>query len=398
MTKEELKNRNEIVSKNKLLESGIYFGHSKSIWNPKMKPYILTTKRGTHIIDILKTKKTLEFAYSIVKKFAEREATFIFVGTKKQAKETIKFNALRTNSFYVSERWLGGTLTNNRTIFARVRRMFDLRKLAENNFEGYTKKEGILFNKELAKLEKNLSGIQNMKSKPNIMIASNPKTDEIAIKEAKKLGIKIIGIVDTNVDPSLVDIAIPGNDDSIKSITLIITIIADAIASVKGGDILFAYQDDSKVNLPQELKSEKQFKRRFGQKTQYIRNSNFRKDDTRFRKDDTRFRKDNTKLNREDSNFRKDDAKFNKDDSKISEKPLKEIKPKKDFIEKESSKEFENKTSKIKNEKQIEKNKTQKSQENLSNLNVSELKEKAKLKKVKNYSKLKKDELIKVLS
>ena len=377
MTKEELKNRNEIVSKNKLLESGVYFGHSKSIWNPKMKPYILTTKRGTHIIDILKTKKTLEFAYQIVKKFAEREATFIFVGTKKQAKETIKFNALRTNSFYVSERWLGGTLTNNRTIFARVRRMFDLKKLAENNFEGYTKKEGILFNKELAKLEKNLSGIQNMKSKPNIMIASNPKTDEIAIKEAKKLGIKIIGIVDTNVDPSLVDIAIPGNDDSIKSITLIITIIADAIASVKGGDILFAYQDDSKVNLPQELKSEKQFKRRFGQKTQYIRNTNFRKDDTRFRKDDT---------------------KLNKDDSKISEKPLKEIKPKKDFIEKESSKEFKSKTFEIKEEKQIEKSKTQKPQENLSNLNVSELREKAKLKKVKNYSKLKKDELIKVLS
>ena len=391
MTKEESKNRNEIVSKNKLLESGVYFGHSKSIWNPKMKPYILTTKRGTHIIDILKTKKTLEFAYQIVKKFAEREATFIFVGTKKQAKETIKFNALRTNSFYVSERWLGGTLTNNRTIFARVRRMFDLKKLAENNFEGYTKKEGILFNKELAKLEKNLSGIQNMKSKPNIMIASNPKTDEIAIKEAKKLGIKIIGIVDTNVDPTLVDIAIPGNDDSIKSITLIITIIADSIASVKGGDILFAYQDDSKVNLPQELKSEKQFKRRFGQKTQYIRNTNFRKDDTRFRKDDTRFRKDDTK-------FRKDDTKFNKDDSKISEKPLKEIKPKKDFIEKESSKEFKSKTFEIKEEKQIEKNKSQKPQENLSNLNVSELREKAKLKKVKNYSKLKKDELIKVLS
>ncbi len=391
MTKEELKNRNEIVSKNKLLESGVYFGHSKSIWNPKMKPYILTTKRGTHIIDILKTKKTLEFAYQIVKKFAEREATFIFVGTKKQAKETIKFNALRTNSFYVSERWLGGTLTNNRTIFARVRRMFDLKKLAENNFEGYTKKEGILFNKELAKLEKNLSGIQNMKSKPNIMIASNPKTDEIAIKEAKKLGIKIIGIVDTNVDPTLVDIAIPGNDDSIKSITLIITIIADAIASVKGGDILFAYQDDSKVNLPQELKSEKHFKRRFGQKTQYIRNTNFRKDDTRFRKDDTRFRKDDTKFN-------KDDTKFNKDDSKISEKPLKEIKPKKDFIEKESSKEFKSKTFEIKEEKQIEKNKSQKPQENLSNLNVSELREKAKLKKVKNYSKLKKDELIKVLS
>ena len=254
----------EIISKKKLLEAGVYFGHNKSIWNPKMKPYILTIKKGTHIIDIQKTKKTLEFAYQIIKKFAEREASFIFVGTRKQAKETIKFNALRTNSLYVSERWLGGTLTNNRTIFKRVRRMFELEKLVENNFKGYTKKEGILLNKEYQKLQKNLLGIKNMKNKPNVMIITDPKTDEIAIKEAKKLGIKIIGIVDTNVDPSIVDIAIPANDDSIKSITLIITILADAIAIVKGGQTLFAYQDDSKIQLPEEKKSKKLFRKKYG--------------------------------------------------------------------------------------------------------------------------------------
>lgn len=361
----EEKNKKEIISKTKLLESGIYFGHHKSIWNPKMKPYILTTKKGTHIIDIQKTQRTLAFAYSIVKKFAEREATFIFVGTKRQAKETIKFNALRTNSFYVSERWLGGTLTNNRTIFKRVRKMFELEKLVENNFEGYTKKEGILFNKELAKLQRNLSGIKNMKSKPNLMIVADPKTDEIAIKEAKKLGIKIIGIVDTNVDPSLVDIAIPGNDDSIKSITLIITIIADAIASVKGGDILYAFKDDSEVNLPQELKSEKPLKRKFGSRTQY-RTNNFKKDDSKFNK---------TFKIKKENNFPKE----------IQKNKL-EIQKEKDPIKK-----FKDEKPKIKNEK------IENIQEDLTNLNIIQLKEKARIKKIKNYSKLKKDELINAL-
>lgn len=254
-------NKKEIVSKDKLMEAGVYFGTRKSQWNPKMKPYIAATKKGVHIIDIQKTKRTLEFAYNITKKFAEKGANFIFVGTKKQAKETIKENALRSNSFYISERWLGGTLTNNRTIFRRVRRMFDLEKLAENNFEGYTKKEGVLFQKELDKLQKNLNGIRDMKYRPNVMIVADPMGDLIAVKEAQRLGIKVIGIVDTNVDPTIVDIAIPANDDSVKSISLIITILADAIVAAKNGAQKWAYQGDEAISLPEELVPEWKIKR-----------------------------------------------------------------------------------------------------------------------------------------
>ena len=273
-----MSDKKQIISKDKLLEAGVYFGHNKSKWNPKMKPYILTVKKGTHIMDIQKTAKTLEFAYSIVKKFAERGASFIFVGTRRQAKDAVKENALRTNSYYISERWLGGTLTNNRTIFTRVRRMFDLEKLQENNFEGYTKKEGVLFTKELEKLQKNLSGIKNMRSKPDVMIVADPKTDEIAVKEAQKLGIKVIGIVDTNVDPSIVDIAIPANDDSIKSVTLILTVLADAIVAAKDGEQKFAFQPDSAIVLPEDLKPEHKPKKRFGDNNKF-RNNNFRRDD-----------------------------------------------------------------------------------------------------------------------
>lgn len=256
-------NQKNIVSKDKLLEAGVYFGHRKSMRNPKMIPYIVRTQRGTHIIDIEKTKRAIQFAYDLIKNYTDRGATFIFVGTRKQAKKTIKENALRTNSFYVSERWLGGTFTNSRTIFQRVRRMEQLENLAKNNYEEYTKKEGLLFERELQKLQRNLQGIRAMRRRPNIMIIADPAHDAIAIKEAKKLGVRTIGIVDTNNDPSSVDVAIPANDDSMKAVTLIITILADAIVSKKGGTQLFAFQNDSEINLPQDPKRQDfQIKRR----------------------------------------------------------------------------------------------------------------------------------------
>ena len=271
--------KRDIVSKDKMSEAGVYFGQRTSMWNPKMKPYILTTKNRTHIIDVMKTKKTLEFSYSLIKRYADKGANFIFVGTRKQAKATIKENALRTNSFYMSERWLGGTLTNNRTIFQRVKRMQYLERLAEKNYEGYTKKEGLEFAKELAKLQKNLNGIRNMRQKPQVMIIADPMADIIAVKEARKLGIKVFGIVDTNVDPSIVDVAIPANDDSIKSVTLIITILADAIADSKNGEIKFAYQPDEKIVLPDDLVPEWKLKREANRKRWEERRRNFRKED-----------------------------------------------------------------------------------------------------------------------
>lgn len=242
-----------IISKEKLLEAGAYFGHKTHAWNPKMKDYIVPNKknRGAHIIDIVKTQKYLEFAYSLVGKLAAKKASFIFVGTKKQAQAVIKEAALRTKSFYVTERWLGGTLTNNQTIMSRVKKMEDLERKAQSEFKNYTKKEAIIFQKELDKLHKNLEGIRTMRRLPQVMIVADPNTDQIAVKEARRKGIKVIGILDTNSDPDVVDFGIPANDDSAKSIALVITVLADAISKARGGSELFAYQSDEKIILPE---------------------------------------------------------------------------------------------------------------------------------------------------
>lgn len=268
----------QIISLNKLLEAGVYFGHKKEKWNPKMKPFIHGSKNGTHIIDVSKTYKALELAYKLLSKAAEKGSTFIFVGTKKQAKDVIKEQALRTNSSYVNERWLGGTLTNSRTIFSRIRIMEDLEELESRNFEGYTKKEGILKKKELDKLHKNLNGIRNLQRAPQFMIVADPNEDLIAVKEAKKKNVKIIGVIDTNTDPELVDLGIPANDDSTKSLNLIITILGDAIVSGKGGQTKYAYQSDDKIILPsEELKNNNQNNATFENKTVKRINSNIKK-------------------------------------------------------------------------------------------------------------------------
>ncbi len=246
------KNEKEVISINKLLEAGVYFGHKKDKWNPKMKPFIHGIKNGTHIINVSKTHKALELAFKLISKAAEKGSTFIFVGTKKQARDVIKEQAIRTNSAYVNERWLGGTLTNSKTIFSRLRVMEDLEELEKRNFEGYTKKEGILMKKELEKLHKNLNGIKPLQRTPQFMIVADPNEDLIAIKEAKKKNVKVIGIIDTNTDPELVDLGIPANDDSVKSLNLIITILGDAIVYGKGGQTKYAYQPDELIVLPQE--------------------------------------------------------------------------------------------------------------------------------------------------
>ncbi|AKA49888.1 30S ribosomal protein S2 [Mycoplasmopsis gallinacea] len=248
----EKETKQPIVSKEKLLEAGAYFGHKASNWNPKMKDFIVPHKknRESHIIDITKTQKYLEFAYSLVNKLASRNAQFIFVGTKKQARAAVKEAAERTNSLYVTERWLGGTLTNNSTIMSRVKKMEELEAKAKGEFKGYTKKEALDKMRELEKLHKNLDGIRNMKRLPQVMIVADPNEDAIAVKEAKRKKIKVIGILDTNSDPDSLDFGIPANDDSAKSITLIMTVLADAIAKAQGKPQLFAYQDEEKVVLP----------------------------------------------------------------------------------------------------------------------------------------------------
>lgn len=261
-----------IVSKDKLLEAGAYFGHKAHAWNPKMKEFIVPNKKNknAHIIDIMKTQKFLEFAYSLVNKLASKKTSFIFVGTKKQAQNAVKEAAERTNSFYVTERWLGGTLTNNQTIMSRVKKMEELEAKAANEFKGYTKKEAILLQKELDKLHKNLNGIRSMRRLPQVMIVADPNEDNIAVKEAKRKGIKVIGILDTNADPDFVDFGIPANDDSAKCISLIMTILADAIVKAQGGQELFAYQSDDKVILPEftnaKIAAKKEFYRKQAQR------------------------------------------------------------------------------------------------------------------------------------
>ncbi|WP_027120622.1 30S ribosomal protein S2 [Mycoplasmopsis lipofaciens] len=271
-----------IVSKDKLLEAGTYFGHKKSQWNPKMKEFLFPqTKRGIHIINSNVTLQRLDFAYNLLLKYVSKNprTSFIFVGTKKQAKETIKENALRTNSFYVADRWLGGTLTNSQTIFKRVKYMEELEALAAKGFQGRTKKEGLLLQKELDKLHKNLNGIRKMQGLPNFMIIADPNEDEIAVKEARKKGVKIIGILDSNTNPDLVDFGIPANDDSAKSITLIMTVLADAIAVARGGKALFAYQPDENIEFP-KFEVEQNNKKPIYNRKPFQKNSDFKKVDS----------------------------------------------------------------------------------------------------------------------
>ena len=248
-----------VVSMNYLLEAGVQFGHQKRRWNPKMKEYIFTTRDDIYIIDLQKTVKKLEEAYEAMKEIAQNEGTILFVGTKKQAQEAAEESAVRTNMFFVNERWLGGTLTNFKTIRSRIRRMEDIEKMeSDGTFEALPKKEVIGLRKEYDKLNRNLRGIREMKKIPQAMVIVDPRKEEIAIKEARILGIPVFGIVDTNCDPDMVDYVIPGNDDAVRSVKLLIGVLTNAIAEVNGNEVLdFISEDDkNKAEAKEEVKEE----------------------------------------------------------------------------------------------------------------------------------------------
>ncbi len=237
-----------IVSMNYLLEAGVHFGHQKRRWNPKMKEYIYTTRDDIYIIDLQKTVKKLEEAYAAMKEIAEAGGKFLFVGTKKQAQEAAEENAVRTGMYFVNERWLGGTLTNFKTIRSRIRRMEEIEKMEQDGiFDMLPKKEVIQIKKEYDKLNKNLRGIRDMKRMPQAMIIVDPRKEEIAIKEARILGIPVFGIVDTNCDPDMVDYVIPGNDDAVRSVKLLIGALTNAIAEVNGNEVIDYVSDDDKA-------------------------------------------------------------------------------------------------------------------------------------------------------
>ena len=245
-----------VVSMSYLLEAGVHFGHQTKRWNPKMKEYIFTSRDDIYIIDLEKTASCIESAYAEIKKIAENGGNFLFVGTKKQANEAAKEEATRSNSYYVIERWLGGTLTNFRTIRKRIKRLEEIEKMeADGLFEVLPKKEVIGLKKEYDKLNKALCGIRNMEKLPDALIIVDPKKEINAIHEARKLNIPVFGLVDTNCDPDDVDFVIPGNDDAVRSVKVVLGVLNNAICEARGLEMVDYVTEDDKSK-----KSEKQTK------------------------------------------------------------------------------------------------------------------------------------------
>ena len=226
-----------VISMKQLLEAGVHFGHQTRCWNPKMKEYIFTERNGIYIIDLQKTVKKIDEAYYFIRDLAMEGGTVLFVGTKKQAQESIEQEAKRCEMFYVNQRWLGGMLTNFKTIQSRINKLRKIEKMeADGDFDLLPKKEVIQLKAEQEKLEKNLGGIKEMKKLPSAMFVVDPRKEHIAILEAKALGIPVVAIVDTNCDPDEADYPIPGNDDAIRAVKLIASKIADAVLEGRQGE------------------------------------------------------------------------------------------------------------------------------------------------------------------
>ena len=345
-----------VVSMNYLLEAGVQFGHQKRRWNPKMKEYIFTTRDDIYIIDLQKTVKKIEEAYEAMKEIAQKEGKVLFVGTKKQAQEAAEESAVRTNMYFVNERWLGGTLTNFKTIRSRIRRMEEIEKMEEDGtFEALPKKEVMGLRKEYDKLNRNLRGIREMKKMPQAMVIVDPRKEEIAIKEARILGIPVFGVVDTNCDPDMVDYVIPGNDDAVRSVKLLIGVLTNAIAEVNGCEVLDFITEEEKA------KPEKKTQKIEDQTTEEEVNENEVVEEVK--------------------------EKVKKKAKKIKEEIKEEVKEIKEEV-KEAVKE---KVKEVKKE-------TSKKEENLEKLTLTDLKAKAKEAGVKGYSTMKKAEIIEALS
>lgn len=234
-----------VVSMRKMLENGVHFGHQTRKWNPKMKQFIYTAKNGVYIIDLAKTQAKLEVAYDALKKIAEDGGKILFVGTKKQAQATILEEALRSGSFYINQRWLGGTMTNFRTIQKSIKKLLEIEEMEANGqLAVYTKKEQAVLLQKKERLENFLGGIKGMKKLPDAIFVVDPLEEHNAVAEARKLNIPVFALIDTNADPDLVDFPIPSNDDAVRSIKLMVSVIADAILEAKGGVLEVAHQED----------------------------------------------------------------------------------------------------------------------------------------------------------
>ena len=245
-----------VVAMKQLLEAGVHFGHQTRRWDPRMAPYIFTARNGIYIIDLQKTAKKIDEAYAVLKSIVDEGKTVIFVGTKKQAQECVKEEAERCGMYYVNQRWLGGMLTNFDTIKKRVERLKALEAMeTDGTFDVLPKKEVIILKKEMEKLEKNLGGIKGMTEIPGAMFVVDPKKERIAILEARKLGIPVIGLVDTNCNPEDVDYVIPGNDDAIRAIKLIVEAMATAVIESKQGESMVKESENDEETTMEEIEN-----------------------------------------------------------------------------------------------------------------------------------------------
>jgi len=245
-----------VVAMKQLLEAGVHFGHQTRRWDPRMAEYIFQARNGIHIIDLQKSSKKLDEAYEFVKSQVEEGKTVLFVGTKKQAQECMKEAAIKCGMYYVDQRWLGGMLTNFDTIQKRIKRLKDLETMQEDGtFDVLPKKEVILLKKEMDKLEKNLGGIKEMTELPGVIFLVDPKKERIAILEARKLNIPVVGLVDTNCNPEDVDYCIPGNDDAIRAVKLIADAMADAVIEGNQGESFERVQEQ---DVEEEIESMEQ--------------------------------------------------------------------------------------------------------------------------------------------
>lgn len=240
-----------VISKNQLLEAGVHFGHNTRRWNPKMKEYIFGERNGIYIIDLDKTVAKIEEAYKELFNIVQNNGTVLFVGTRKQTQDVIKEEAIRCGQFYVDQRWLGGTLTNYKTIRKSIARLYEIEKMEEDGiFEVLPKKEVILIKKEKERLDKYFAGIKDMKGIPQAMFVVDPKSEHNAVAEAHRLGIPVFALVDTNCDPEEVDYVIPANDDAIRSVKLVVATMANAVVEAQGGTpIVIEFTDEP---LPEE--------------------------------------------------------------------------------------------------------------------------------------------------
>ncbi|HHT95258.1 MAG TPA: 30S ribosomal protein S2 [Clostridiaceae bacterium] len=245
-----------VISMKQLLEAGVHFGHQTRRWNPKMAEYIFTERNGIHIIDLQKTVKQIEKAYDFVKQIVLDGGEVLFVGTKKQAQECVEEEAIRCGMFYINTRWLGGTLTNYKTMEKRIEYLKKLHQMEEDGtFDSLPKKEVIKLRAEMEKLEKNLGGIKDMHGIPNVLFVVDPKKERNAVLEAKKLDIPVVAIIDTNCDPDEVDYVIPGNDDAIRAVKLITSVIANAVIEANQGEA-FSVEDEEEIDMSQLTEEE----------------------------------------------------------------------------------------------------------------------------------------------